>query len=369
MIVFGCSITSPDMYREAAEPGFELVKEPDSLVVANAAAGSLMRSYNLIMDSAKKMDGVEALVLCHQDAELTSPDFCSVVRETLKDPAVGVVGCVGALDVRNIAWWEGSVTWGSFTHRYKEYGGGQIDAFTFTDDNHPGYARVGEVDTLDGFILVMSPWAIENMRFDETLGQLHGYDYDFCLQVREAGKKVMTADFKAVHHHSLELVTDEFVWIEAHKRVAQKWLGRMPGAGLPNWGAAGDDWKGGALAAVAAPGAERLTRVSIQMKAEAQSRRHKAELEEITGSTSWRYTKPLRVLTRELRRWQATRTAPGANGVAVRTAPPVTNAIAGTDSIPANLHAPPSPSESVPAGPTASPGPTDPSAGPGADGE
>ena len=86
MIVFGCSITSPDMYREAAEPGFDLVREPDSVVMANAAAGSLMRSYNLIMDRAAEMDGVEALVLCHQDAELTSPDFCSIIRRTLEDP-------------------------------------------------------------------------------------------------------------------------------------------------------------------------------------------------------------------------------------------------------------------------------------------
>lgn len=302
MIVFGCSITSPDMYRDAAEKGISLAAEPDSVIIANAAAGSLMRSYNLIIDRAAKLDDVEGLVLVHQDAELTDADFCARIRRALAEPDVGVVGCVGAIDVRNIAWWEGSVTWGSFTHRYKEYGGGQIDAFTFTDDNHPGYARVGEVDTLDGFILVLSPWAIEHVRFDETLGQLHGYDYDFCLQVREAGKKVMTADFKAIHHHSLELVTDQIVWIEAHKRVAEKWLGRMHPAGLPNWGAANDDWKGRALQAEAEAGAERLTRVSIQMKAEAQLRRHKAELEEITNSTSWRLTHPLRVLGEQVRR-------------------------------------------------------------------
>jgi hypothetical protein len=350
MIVFGCSITSPDMYREAAEKGFALASEPDSLVMANAAAGSLMRSYNLIMNKAAAMDDVEALVLCHQDAELTSPDFCSVIRETLEDPEVGVIGCVGALDVRNIAWWEGSVTWGSFTHRYKEYGGGQIDAFTFTGDNHPGYARISEVDTLDGFILVMSPWTIQNLRFDETLGQLHGYDFDFCLQVREAGKKVMTADFKAVHHHSLELVNDEFVWIEAHKRVAEKWLGRMPGVGLPNWGAANDDWKGRALQAEAEAGAERLTRVSIQMKAEAQNRRHKVELEEITLSTSWRYTRPLRVLAEEIRRRRALRGGDDDSG----TAPP-------PESVPANLHAPPTPSTGATVGPTASPAPSSPS--------
>jgi Glycosyltransferase like family len=309
MIVFGCSITSPDMYRGAAEKGISLAAEPDSVIIANAAAGSLMRSYNLIMDKAAEIDDVEALVLVHQDAELTDSDFCARIRRALAEPDVGVIGCVGAIDVRNIAWWEGSVTWGSFTHRYTEYGGGQIDAFTFTDDNHPGYARTGEVDTLDGFILVVAPWTIHNIRFDETLGQLHGYDYDFCLQVREAGHKVMTANFKAIHHHSLDLVTDETVWIEAHKRVAEKWLGRMHPAGLPNWGAANDDWKGRALQAEAEAGAERLTRVSIQMKAEAQLRRHKAEMEEVTNSTSWRLTRPLRVLGEQVRRRQGTRGA------------------------------------------------------------
>jgi Glycosyltransferase like family len=302
MIVFGCSITSPDMYRDAAEKGISLAAEPDSVIIANAAAGSLMRSYNLIMDKAAELEGVEALVLVHQDAELTDADFGARIRRALAEPDVGVIGCVGAIDVRNIAWWEGSVTWGSFTHRYKEYGGGQIDAFTFTGDNHPGYARTGEVDTLDGFILVIAPWTIQNIRFDETLGQLHGYDYDFCLQVREAGKKVITADFKAIHHHSLDLVTDETVWIEAHKRVAEKWLGRMYPAGLPNWGAANDDWKARALQAEAEAGAERLTRVSIQMKAEAMSRRHKADMEEVTNSTSWRLTRPLRVLGEQVRR-------------------------------------------------------------------
>ena len=146
MIVFGCSITSPDMYRDAAQPGLSRAAEPDSVIIANAAAGSLMRSYNVIMDKVAKLDDVEALVLVHQDAELIDTDFCTRIRRALAEPDVGVIGCVGAVDVRNIAWWEGSVTWGSFTHRYKEFGGGQIDAFTFTEDNHPGYARTGEVD-------------------------------------------------------------------------------------------------------------------------------------------------------------------------------------------------------------------------------
>ena len=192
--------------------------------------------------------------------------------------------------------------------------------------------------------MILSPWAIQNVRFDESLGQLHGYDYDFCLQVREAGKKVVTADFKAVHHHSLDLVTDPFVWIEAHKRVAEKWLGRMHPAGLPNWGAPDYDWKARALQAEAEAGAERLTRVSIQMKAEAQARRHKAEMEEIVGSTSWRVTRPLRVVGLGVRRWRSRRG--GQNGAGLEPA----------SAAPANLHAEPPSSPPAPAGPPVSRG-------------
>jgi hypothetical protein len=302
MIVFGCSITAPDVYARAAKPGFAKAAEPDSEVIANAAAGSLFRSYNLIIDMVADRDDVEALVLVHQDAEIVDPDFCGKVRAALADPAVGVVGCVGAIDVRNIAWWEGSVTWASFTHRYGEHGGGEIPSLTWREQDRPGFARTGEVDTLDGFVLALSPWAVKNIRFDEGLGsQIHGYDLDFCLQVREAGKKVVTADLKVVHHHSLELVSDPEVWINAHIKVAEKWEGRMPGIGLPNWGARAEDWKQRARQAEAEAGATRLERVSMQLQAEARERQLEAQLDEVLGSTSWRLTRPLRQLSQALK--------------------------------------------------------------------
>jgi hypothetical protein len=307
MIVLGCSITDPAKYQRAAERGFERVTEPDSEVIANAAAGSLFRSYNLIMDQVADRDNVEALVLAHQDAEIDDPQFCAKLRASLQDPEVGVVGCVGAIDARSIAWWEGSVTWASFTHRYEEFGGGEIDGFSWRGVDQPGYARTGEVDTLDGFLLVIPPWTLRNIRFDEALGQIHGYDFDFCLQVREAGKKVMTQDFKVVHHHSLQLVKDPEVWVQAHRKVAEKWLGRMPRVGMPSWGVAEDDWQGRALQAEAEAGAERLERVSLQMQAEAREKQHQRQLEEVLGSTSWRLTKPLRDLGVHIRARRGTR--------------------------------------------------------------
>ena len=138
MIAFASSITDGELYRQAAEPGIRLAAEPDSLVIANAAAGSIFRSYNLIMDSVADREDLEALVLLHQDAELASPGFCATLRDALSDPEVGVVGCVGAVGVRSIAWWEGSVTWASFTHRYRELGGGELPALSWDEEGAAG---------------------------------------------------------------------------------------------------------------------------------------------------------------------------------------------------------------------------------------
>ncbi|HKE78063.1 MAG TPA: glycosyltransferase [Solirubrobacteraceae bacterium] len=282
MIVFASSITDPELYKRCAQRGIRVAAEPDSEVMPHAAAGSLFRSYNLILDTIAKRDDVEALVLVHQDAEITDPDFCVKLRRALSDPEVGVIGCVGAVGVRSIAWWEGSVTWASFVHRYRELGGGDLPAFAWNGGEMPAYARTGEVDTVDGFVMVLSPWTIRNVRFDESLGLIHGYDFDFCLQVRAAGRKVVTEDFKVVHHHSLDLISEPETWIAAHMRVAEKWDGRMP-----HVGAVAGEWKDRARRAEAEAAAARAEVVSARLKADAR-------VKEVTDSVSWRLTEPLR---------------------------------------------------------------------------
>lgn len=214
------------------------------------------------------------------------------MRAALRDPEVGLVGCVGALDVRTIAWWEGSTTWGSFTHRYPEWGGGEFPAFSWRNDALPPYARLGEVEMIDGFVLGLSPWAVQNIRFDESLGlSLHGYDFDFCCQVRAAGRKVVTTDLKVVHHHSLALVGDPDVYVEAHMKVAEKWYGRMPKLGV-----AGGDWKQRARRAEAETAVARAQTLTTEFEIEARDTLQQRELQEALGSTSWRITKPLRLL-------------------------------------------------------------------------
>jgi GT2 family glycosyltransferase len=167
----------------------------------------------------------------HQDAELEDLDFAPKIRDALRDPDVAIIGCVGAVGVRSIAWWQGAVTWASVTHRYQEYGGGDTEAAGWDPTKLPSYTHLGEVDSIDGVVMVLSPWAVRELRFDESLGNLHGYDFDFCMQARAAGKKVATGDFRVIHHHALELIGNPEAWKAAYMRLAEKWADYLPDTG------------------------------------------------------------------------------------------------------------------------------------------
>jgi hypothetical protein len=293
MIAFGSAITRPEVYRACAQPGIRLAAEPDSVVFDAPATGTIFASYNALLDRAAAHGDLEALVLVHQDAEIVSAELCSTIRATLADPQVGLIGCAGAVGVRSIAWWEGSVTLSSFINRYTEHGGGDLEAFSWDWGDAPPYARTGEVETLDGFVLVLSPWVVRNLRFDESLGGFHGYDLDFCLQVREAGRKVVTADFRAIHHRPLEMVTDQQEWIDAHIRIAEKWNGRMPGIGH-----AAGTWRERALRAEAERDASLAAAHSVQLQTLAREALLRRMIEETRTSISRRITAPLRLFRR-----------------------------------------------------------------------
>jgi len=302
MIVFGCAVTQPEAYERWAAPGIARAREPDSVVYANSSPGSIFRAYNLLLDLAARHDDLEALVLLHQDVEIADGAFCAKVRQALSDPEVGVVGAVGGLDARSLAWWEGSVTWGSFVHRYYEHGGGEVRVFGMEEDpaRRPPYARMGEVDTLDGVLLVLSPWSVRSLRFDETLGQFDGYDLDFCLQVRAAGRKVLTADLRIVHHHSLELLGNPERWIAANVRLTEKWHERFPQIG-GLIGSGSEDWRARAWRAESEAAAARTLRILAINQAHAREAELRRELETVKASTSWRATAPLRWLSERLR--------------------------------------------------------------------
>ena len=153
------------------------------------------------------------------------------------------------------------------------------------------------MDTIDGFMMALPPWTIENIRFDESLGQFHGYDFDLCQQIRAAGKKVMAEHIQVIHHHSLDLISDIDGWIAAHMRVAEKWDGRLsPSQTVPG------EWKERARWAEARRDAALMKANEAGLVKHAAMVNHERVLQSIERSASWRLTKPLRWLKSRLGR-------------------------------------------------------------------
>lgn len=278
MIAFGVAMNDPEAYRRYARPGIERSVERDSELFAIAASGAVGRSSNLVLEAAARVDGLEALVLVSETVEITEPDVCSKVRAALTDPQVGVVGCAGASGVETIAWWDADVSAAPIVHRYNDFGAGEL----------PGYAwratkpAPAEVDVVAGTLMILSPWAVRNVRFDEGLMLGHGYDVDYCRQVRAAGRSVWTAAIRTTYHHPLELIEEREVWAEAHIRFAEKYA--------PDE----DDWKARARRAEAEREAARTIAYSAQSALEAQTVPLERELREMTDTPAWRATAPLR---------------------------------------------------------------------------
>ena len=293
MIVYACAVNDGDVFARCAEPGIRRVvdADADARMLAQPSAGTIFRNYNLLCEQVAGRDDLEALVLLHQDVEIADPEFSGKVRRSLADPDVAIVGCAGAVGVRSLAWWEGSITWASVTQRYSELGGGEIEGVSWRAESAPSYTHAGEVDVIDGCLIVLSPWAVRNLRFDESIGGAHGYDVDICLQARAAGRKVVAEDLRVVHHHSLELLSDPEDWIRAHLALAEKWEGEF------DRDRAGD-WRARARRAEAEASSYRLRMGMAQLQRDAAL----AMVDRAQRSVSWRLTRPLRALGGRLRR-------------------------------------------------------------------
>lgn len=304
MIAFGLSATDAEAYRRYARPGLELAKEEDSEVYVFAAVGQVARTYNLLLEAAARHDDLEALVLIHPHTQITDRALAAKVREALSDPDVAVVGAAGARGVRTMAWWQGEISCGPVTQVYQDHGGGRIPAFGWK----PHLPPPQEVDAVDGMLMILSPWAVRNLTFDESLALGHGYDVDYCLQARKAGRKVLTADIALDHYQSLELLGDgQGAWVEAHVHMGEKWQGRIPGDEPGNEEPSEEEWKRRARRAEAGSEAARAIAYGSALSLDARVLVLERDLRWTEGTLSWRITEPLR----RLNHWRRSRNGAG----------------------------------------------------------
>lgn len=225
MIAFGCAIASEQKFERFALKGIERVGDPHAPLFTRRGRRCIFTAYNEILEEAGADPRIEALALLHEDTEIRDDRFDEKVRWALSDPDVAIVGTIGAVGVQGIDWW------------VHDYGIGSsilepIDAAELYEtpllggSEMSGAGGFGDVDMVDGYLMVFSRWAIEELRFDqqEVGPGFHGYDADICFQARERGHKVFVAELAVAHHrNSISPTPYRSEWLRAQIAFRRKW--------------------------------------------------------------------------------------------------------------------------------------------------
>ena len=222
MIAYAACVGDPEKYRTICLPGLRRVAGPDDILIQAEHPRSIFAAYNEVLDAVRDRDDLEALVLLHEDTEVMDRDFPALVREHVGQEDVAVVGAVGARGITGLCWWEGDC-YGRVVETFGlvDFGGGTHD-----------------VETVDGLVMALSPWAVRNLRFDEgTYEGFDAYDADFCAQARAAGKRVVVTELPVVHRHNRiageRPTSDGGSFERNHHIFREKWLGAAPAPDAP----------------------------------------------------------------------------------------------------------------------------------------
>lgn len=205
MIGYGCCVGSWAKFHANA-PG----PAADVRMVALSGQKQLTVAYNTILDAYRGQD-VEAVVLLHDDLQITDPDFEAKFLTALADPDVALAGVCGGKGDQTLAWWQ------SETIGHQMTDSGMLDFGQ----------RTGDVAFIEGSCMVFSPWAVDNLRFDPRYPGFLGYD-DVCLSALAAGKRVVVADVDTHHHSTVGFKSPAIAaaWDVAERIFQAKWWNR-----------------------------------------------------------------------------------------------------------------------------------------------
>jgi hypothetical protein len=181
MIGYGTCVGSWEKYSRYVAPWIGAGNRPSQ---ALSDQPSIAIAYNRILDHFQAQP-LDAVILLHDDLEITDPDAEAKFLAAALADDVALVGVCGGKSDQSLYWWN------------SEKVGHQM-----TDSGLLDFGpRTGDVAFIEGSIMVFSPWAVRNLRFDETYpGFSSGYD-DICVHALRAGKRVTVADVDT-HHHS-----------------------------------------------------------------------------------------------------------------------------------------------------------------------
>jgi len=180
VIAYGCCVGDWGKFARWVAP-----RTAGRPVFATSGHDGIVAPYNMILDTAEGIDGLDALVLLHDDLEITDPGFEAKALAALADPSVGLVGVAGG-GGDSIYWWNhGPVGHQTTDVRLIDFG-----------------RREGDVVLAEGSCMALSPWLVRTLRFDPRFAGFHGYD-EIGRQVTAAGRRVVVIDADT-HHHNPE---------------------------------------------------------------------------------------------------------------------------------------------------------------------
>lgn len=205
-LAYGVCVGPSNDFDQIALPGIKSV-DVDAPVLVRYHQRSIFEAYNSMIDEALQLD-VEGLVLIHDDVSIRDGDFALKITSLFSDPTVGIVGAIGASNLRTMEWW-----WFETRGRVEEIGR-TIDFGCGTFD----------VDVVDGLLLAMSPVAMKNLRFDaKNFSGFHGYDADIGMQAKEAGLRVLVTDLDVFHDSVPGRIKNRSSHLRAGRIWRRKW--------------------------------------------------------------------------------------------------------------------------------------------------
>lgn len=155
MIAIGCATKDERAFRRGGARAVETIDDGSSLLLRHHRYESIDAPYNEMLSVAAARDDLEAVVLVHQDAVIDTgyDDLSRSVRMLLgSDANLAVIGAA------------------------------EIDS-----------PRFGAPD-VTATVLVLSPWAVRNLRFDPAIGgSADASAHDIALQAYAGGRRALAA--------------------------------------------------------------------------------------------------------------------------------------------------------------------------------
>jgi hypothetical protein len=207
-VAYGCCVGSWDRFQRNVVPAAGDYERP---LMALSGQSSIAEAYNTILEAFffSGQRDLDALVLLHDDLEITDPQAEEKILAAVAEPDVALVGVAGATLIHGLNWWDAFDTVG---HQLTD---------SMMIDFGP---REGDVVSLEGSILAFSPWAIKNLRFDTQFPGFHGYD-EISMQAINEGKRVVVRDIDTHHHTKVGFASTQSQeqWLLCNELFRKKW--------------------------------------------------------------------------------------------------------------------------------------------------